>query len=211
VSALPSLLPGLVVTPPSSPVGGVCEQPASSGDGRTGKPFGFQHWDVVPDLITVAKGLASGYATIGAVIVHERVAKHFDDHVLACGLTYYAHPTACAAAVETLKVYEDERLYENAARLGPVLRRELDQIAARLGAPVFVRSLGLLGALEVEAPPEAWARLGAELAQRRLSLHVDGKRGTAIVSPPLCITEDELASGLRGLGDAAQLAFGGAA
>jgi taurine--2-oxoglutarate transaminase len=182
-----------------------------TGFGRTGKPFGFQHWDVVPDLITVAKGLASGYATIGAVIVHERVAKHFDDHVLACGLTYYAHPTACAAAVETLKVYEDERLYENAARLGPVLRRELDQIAARLGAPVFVRSLGLLGALEVEAPPEAWARLGAELAQRRLSLHVDGKRGTAIVSPPLCITEDELASGLRGLGDAAQLAFGGAA
>jgi taurine---2-oxoglutarate transaminase len=182
-----------------------------TGFGRTGKPFGFQHWDVVPDLITVAKGLASGYATIGAVIVHERVAKHFDEHVLACGLTYYAHPTACAAAVETLKVYEDERMYEHAARLGPVLRREIDQIAARLPAPVFVRSLGLLGALEVEAPPEAWARLGAELAERRLSLHVDGGRGTAIFSPPLCITEDELATGLRGFGDAAQLAFGGAA
>ncbi|HSK04794.1 MAG TPA: aminotransferase class III-fold pyridoxal phosphate-dependent enzyme [Kofleriaceae bacterium] len=182
-----------------------------TGFGRTGKPFGFQHWDVVPDLITVAKGLASGYATIGAVIVHERVAKHFDDHVLACGLTYYAHPTACAAAVETLKVYEDERMYENAARLGPVLRRELDRIAARLPAPGFVRSLGLLGALEIEAPPEAWARLGAELAERRLSLHVDGGRGTAIFSPPLCITEDELVTGLRGFGDAAQLAFGGAA
>ena len=98
-----------------------CSSPTrcSPGFGRTGKPFGFQHWDVVPDMITVAKGLASGYATIGAVIVHERVAKHFDDHVLACGLTYYAHPTACAAAVETLKVYEDEQLYENAARLGP--------------------------------------------------------------------------------------------
>ena len=64
-----------------------------TGFGRTGKPFGFQHWDVVPDMITVAKGLASGYATIGAVIVHERVAQHFDEHVLACGLTYYAHPT----------------------------------------------------------------------------------------------------------------------
>jgi taurine--2-oxoglutarate transaminase len=182
-----------------------------TGFGRTGKPFGFQHWDVVPDLITVAKGLASGYATIGAVIVHERVAKHFDDHVLACGLTYYAHPTACAAALETMKVYEDERLYDNAARLGPVLRRELDRVAARLPPPAFVRSLGLLGALEVDAPAEAWARLSAELAQRRLSLHVDGKRGTAIFAPPLCITEDELASGLRGFGDAAQLAFGGAA
>lgn len=182
-----------------------------TGFGRTGKPFGFQHWDVVPDLITVAKGLASGYATIGAVIVHERVAKHFDEHVLACGLTYYAHPTACAAALETMQVYEDEAMYENAARLGPVLRRELDAIAARLPPPAFVRSLGLLAALEVEAPAEAWGRLSAELAARRLSLHVDGKRGTAIFSPPLCITEEELVTGLRGFGEAAARAFGGAA
>ena len=182
-----------------------------TGFGRTGKPFGFQHWDVVPDLITVAKGLASGYATIGAVIVHERVARHFDDHVLACGLTYYAHPTACAAALETLQVYEDLAMYENAARLGPVIRRELDAIAARLPAPAFVRSLGLLAALELEAPAEAWARLSAQLAERRLSLHIDGKRGTAIFAPPLCITEEELVTGMRSFGEAAAHAFGGAA
>ncbi|MEO7092665.1 MAG: aminotransferase class III-fold pyridoxal phosphate-dependent enzyme, partial [Polyangiales bacterium] len=96
-----------------------------TGFGRTGKPFGFQHWNVTPDMITVAKGLASGYATIGAVIVHERVAKFFDSNVLACGLTYYAHPTACAAALETMKLYEDEKLYANSERLGPVLLREL--------------------------------------------------------------------------------------
>jgi taurine---2-oxoglutarate transaminase len=144
------------------------------------------------------------------VIVNDRVARHFDEHVLACGLTYYAHPTACAAAVETLKVYEEEHMFENAARLGPVLRSELDRVAARLPQPVFVRSLGLLGALEVTAPAEAWARLSTELAERRLSLHVDGKRGTAIFSPPLCITEDELVIGMRGFGDAARLAFGGA-
>ncbi|HWU88046.1 MAG TPA: aminotransferase class III-fold pyridoxal phosphate-dependent enzyme [Kofleriaceae bacterium] len=182
-----------------------------TGFGRTGKPFGFQHWDVVPDMITVAKGLASGYATIGAVIVHERVAKHFDDHVLACGLTYYAHPTACAAAVETLKVYEDDHLYDNAARLGPVLRRELDHASSRLRPLSFVRSLGLLGALEIEAPSDAWARLSAELARLRLSLHVDPKRGTAIFAPPLCITEQELVTGLRGFADAAVSAFGGVA
>jgi taurine--2-oxoglutarate transaminase len=182
-----------------------------TGFGRTGKPFGFQHWDVVPDLITTAKGLASGYATLGAVIVHERVARHFDDHMLACGLTYYAHPTACAAALETQKVYEDEAMFENAARLGPVLRRELDRVAARLPPPTFVRSLGLLAALEIEAPPAAWSRLSDELAARRLSLHVDGKRGTAIFAPPLCITEDELVTGVRGFADAAALAFGGAA
>jgi len=178
-----------------------------TGFGRTGKPFGFQHWDVVPDLITVAKGLASGYATIGAVIVHERIAKYFEDHVLAAGLTYYAHPTACAAAVETMKVYDDERLYENAARLGPVLRRELDAVAARIGRG-FVRSLGLLGALEVDAPLAQWGVLGKELAARRLSLHVDGKRATAIFAPPLCISEQELVTGMRAFGDAAVAAFG---
>lgn len=182
-----------------------------TGFGRTGKPFGFQHWGVVPDLITVAKGLASGYATIGAVIVHERVAKHFDDNMLACGLTYYAHPTACAAAVETLKLYEDERMFDNAARLGPVLRAELEAIRKRVRMPSFVRSLGLLGALEVEAPGDAWSRLGKELGARKLSLHVDPRRGTAIFSPPLCITEAELVTGMRSFGEAAVAAFGGIA
>ncbi len=180
-----------------------------TGFGRIGKPFGHQHWDVVPDLITVAKGLASGYATIGAVIVHERVARHFDTNVLACGLTYYAHPTACAAALETLKLYEDEGMYANSARLGPVLVRELDAVRARLGVRAPVRGLGLLAAIAPEAPLSAWATLGAELAQRRISLHVDGKRGTAIFAPPLCITEQELVTGVRSFGDAAVAAFGG--
>ena len=180
-----------------------------TGFGRTGKPFGFQHWDVVPDMITVAKGLASGYATIGAVIVHDRIAKHFEDHVLACGLTYYAHPTACAAAIETLNVYRDDQLFENSAKLGPVLLREL--AAIRIAPKHFVRGLGLLAALEVEGPEggaAAWDKLGHELATRKLSLHVDGKRGTAIFAPPLCITEAELVAGVRGFGDAAKVAFG---
>ena len=181
-----------------------------TGFGRLGKPFGHQHWNVMPDIITCAKGLTSGYQPLGAVIVHERVARHFDENLLSCGLTYYAHPTACAAAVETLKLYDDEQLYANAARLGPVLHRELTAVAARLGRKSFVRSLGLLGALELEAPADAWARLASELAARKLSLHNDGKRGTAIFAPPLCITEDELVRGMRGFGDAAVAAFGAA-
>ncbi len=177
-----------------------------TGFGRTGKPFGFQHWNVTPDLITVAKGLASGYATIGAVIVHERVAKHFDEHVLACGLTYYAHPTACAAALETMKLYDDEQLYANSAALGPVLKTELETIAAKTGG--FVRGLGLLACFELEAPADRWAALSKELSARKLSLHVDGKRGTAIFAPPLCITEAELVGGIRSFGEAALAAFG---
>lgn len=183
-----------------------------TGFGRTGKPFCHQHWDVVPDMITVAKGLASGYATIGAVIVHERVARHFDERILACGLTYYAHPTSCAAALEAMKVYEDERLYENAAALGPVLHRELGAVQAAIRAKSFVRSIGLLGVLEVDAAPaDAWSKLSGELVRRKLWLHVDGKRGTAIFAPPLCITEAELVTGLRSFGEAAVAAFGGAA
>jgi len=180
-----------------------------TGFGRTGKVFGHHHWDVTPDIITVAKGLASGYQPIGAVIVHERVAAHFDERVLACGLTYYGHPVGCAAALETLRVYEDDDLYGNAARLGPVLRAEVEAVAARLTGPTLVRGLGLLCALEVEAPAPAWARLGGELAARRLSLHVDGKRGTAIFAPPLCIGQAELIDGVRRFGDAAVAAFGG--
>jgi taurine--2-oxoglutarate transaminase len=179
-----------------------------TGFGRLGTPFGHQHWDVTPDLITCAKGLTSGYQPLGAVIVHDRVARHFDDNILACGLTYYAHPTACAAAVETMKLYEDEQLYQNAARLGPILHRELTAIAARVAPKSFVRSLGLLGAIELEAPPAAWAALGVELAARKLSLHNDGKRGTCVFAPPLCITEDELVHGMRSFGDAAVTAFG---
>lgn len=184
-----------------------------TGFGRTGPVFGFQNWEVTPDIITCAKGLASGYQPIGAVIVHDRVARHFDERVLACGLTYYGHPVGCAAAVETLKVYEEEGMYANAQRLGPVLLAELRAIAARLARPdrkVFARGLGLLAALEIEAPAADWKAFTAELAARRLSLHVDGKRGTAIISPPLCISESDLLAGLRSFGDAAIHAFGGA-
>jgi len=180
------------------------------GFGRLGKTFGHHHWDVTPDIITCAKGLASGYQPIGAVIVHERVAKHFDERVLACGLTYYAHPTGCAAALETLKVYEDEGMYANAARLGPVLLAELRAVAARLGVKRFVRGLGLLAALEVECTPAQWAAFGKELAARKLSLHLEGKKTTAIIAPPLCIAEADLVAGVRAFGDAAVAAFGGA-
>jgi taurine--2-oxoglutarate transaminase len=179
------------------------------GFGRLGTAFGHQHWGVTPDMITVAKGLASGYATIGAVIVHERVAKHFDANILACGLTYYAHPLACAAGVETLKLYADEKLYENSARLGPVLLRELDAVAAKLAVKSHVRGLGLLAAIAPEAPMDRWQKLSGELAARKLSLHVEAKRGTAIFAPPLCITEEELVTGIRSFGEAAVAAFGG--
>ncbi|MCA9675124.1 MAG: aminotransferase class III-fold pyridoxal phosphate-dependent enzyme [Kofleriaceae bacterium] len=179
-----------------------------TGFGRTGVPFGFEHWGAVPDLITIAKGLTGGYAPMGAVLVHDRVARTFDERVLSCGLTSYAHPLGCAAAVETLKLYADEDLFGNAARLGPVLGDALAQVAARLPSRrSFVRGLGLLWCLELEAPAAAWKALAAELSARHLSLHLDAARGRAIFAPPLCISEAELVDGVRAFGDAAVAAF----
>jgi 4-aminobutyrate aminotransferase-like enzyme len=112
-----------------------------------------------------------------------------------------------------MDVYDDDNLYANAERLGPVLLAELGAVAARIAPKSFVRGLGLLACLELDpgaVPLDAWATFGKELASRNLSLHVDGKRGTAIISPPLCISESELVTGVRAFGDAAVAAFGAA-
>ena len=111
-----------------------------------------------------------------------------------------------------MKLYDDEELYANAARLGPVLRRELDAIAARLAVDdVRARRSACSRRSRPRRRPTAGSSSARELAARKLSLHVDGKRGTAIFAPPLCITEDELVRGVRSFGEAAVAAFGGAA
>lgn len=170
-----------------------------TGFGRTGRCFAFEHFDVVPDMICVAKGLTAGYAPLGAVLVHERVAAHFDDHVLACGLTSYAHPLGCAAGLEALRVYEDELLFERSAALGPVLLQALRSALATAPAGVSMtalRGLGLLAALELDMPRAGWDALSAELHARRLLLHLYPSRGTVIFAPPLCIEEATLREGV---------------
>ncbi len=94
-----------------------------SGFGRTGRWFAVDHDGVTPDLLTMAKGLTGGYVPGGAVIVSERIARHFDDHVLVCGLTSYAHPLVCEAIVAAIETLRDEKLVERAAALGDVSRR----------------------------------------------------------------------------------------
>lgn len=169
-----------------------------TGFGRTGKTFGIEHSGVVPDMITVAKGLTSGYAPMGAVLVHERVSRHFDDNVLVGGLTSYAHPLGCAAALATLDVYRDDELFDNAAALEPVLLEGLRALPDTFA----VRGQGLLAAVEVELSVARWHTFNAELEKRHVSLHVYPSRGTIVVSPPLCITEELLRDGLAHLADA---------
>lgn len=167
------------------------------GFGRTGRWLGHQHWGVTPDLITVSKGLTGGYGVLGAVIVHERVARFFEDHTLLAGLTHYAHPLGVAAALEAIAVYEDEGLIERAAALGPKLLAMLDAIRERQPSVRFTRGLGLLAALELDLDDARLARLGKALAARRVHAHLRKRERTLVLSPPLCIAEGELAEGAR--------------
>lgn len=176
-----------------------------TGFGRTGRWFGFQHWSAVPDMIVLAKGLTGGYAPLGAVLVNDRVASHFTDNILACGLTSYAHPLGCAAGLAAIESYRNENLVARAEALGPVLMSELDGLRmSNQSSVTHVRGLGLLAAIEISGSPELWQEFTAGLSRRRILLHVYPRRGLVVFSPPLCIEETVLRKGVRAVGDVLQ-------
>jgi taurine--2-oxoglutarate transaminase len=177
-----------------------------AGFGRTGRWFAVEHWNVVPDLLTMAKGLTSAYVPLGAVGMRRALADHFRDKVFYGGLTYSGHAVACAAALATLDVYEQDDLIANAQRMGAVmtqLQRELLERHSCVGA---VRSIGLFGVVELVrsrrtleplAPfngtsPEMRA-LAREFRQNGLFTFV--RWNTFFTNPPLCVNEDELREG----------------
>jgi taurine--2-oxoglutarate transaminase len=184
-----------------------------SGFGRTGRWFAVDHDGVTPDLLTVAKGVTGGYAPGGAVLVTGPIARHFDDQVLWCGLTSYAHPLVCAAMVAAIETYRDERLIERAAELGDWLRPRLAELARRRDYIGEVRGLGLLWAFELcgpggrePLPAAAMARLGARLRARHLHMH---KRDNLLyLAPPLVISHAELEEALSEVGAALDEALG---
>jgi taurine--2-oxoglutarate transaminase len=181
-----------------------------SGFGRTGRWFAVDHDGISPDLLTCAKGLTAGYAPGGAVIASARIARHFDDHVLSCGLTAYAHPLTCAAIVAAVTTYRDDDLIARAARLGEALRGQLGAFAAAHRCVREVRGVGLLWALDLDvaaspAGPGTMARLAAELRARHLHLHK--RDGTIFLAPPLVIGEDDLVTGVARVGEALEAAW----
>src|SRR5512139_2940089 len=99
-----------------------------SGWGGTGKWFAVDNWGVTPDIITTAKGITSGYVPLGAVIVLDKIAEFFNDKYLYAGLTYNGHALACAAAIATIDVYEQEQIFENAKKVGKHLGVRLDEL-----------------------------------------------------------------------------------
>ena len=182
-----------------------------SGFGRTGKWFSSQNWNVVPDMITMAKGLTSGYVPLGGVAVSKKISDYFQDHMLWGGLTYNAHPLSCAAAVATLKVYEEEDLIDGTRRMGDILMNELEALKAKHPSVGDVRGIGLFSLIELvkdretREPLVPWNATGPAAAMtkeinKRL---MDGGVYTFVrwnwifVAPPLVITEDELREGLQ--------------
>ncbi|MEM9195114.1 MAG: aminotransferase class III-fold pyridoxal phosphate-dependent enzyme [Myxococcota bacterium] len=171
-----------------------------AGFGRTGRWFGFEHFDdVVPDMVTMGKALTAGYGTLGAVAVHERVASHFEENTLVTGLTHTGHPLGVAAALEAIKVYEDERLVARAADCSRPFSECLKALVDGIPAATGYRSIGLLGAVDLRLDAEGFRALTGALRQERIHAHIPRRGGCLILAPPLCISDEELHEGFRRL------------
>jgi len=177
-----------------------------SGFGRTGKWFAVDHWNVVPDLMTMAKGLTSSYLPLGAVGMRQHIAHAFQNQVFYGGLTYNSHPMGCAAALATIRVYEEDGLIENARQMGVVMKQLLSDLEARHPSVGEVRSIGLFGVVELVrsrrtrqpmAPFNATSDEMIALGRffREQGLYTFLRWNTFFTNPPLCITEEQLREG----------------
>lgn len=187
-----------------------------SGFGRTGKWFAVDHWQVVPDIITMAKGLTSAYAPLGAVAMKPEIAAAFDERVYQSGLTYTAHPVSLAAAVANIQVMREERIVEHAAAMGPVLNRMLRALGEAHPSVGEVRSIGLFGILELvrdrktKEPMAPWNSTSAEMTAFRQyclehGLFLYTHWHTVLIIPPLIITEAQLQEGMEVLDKALEI------
>jgi len=187
-----------------------------SGFGRTGEWFAVNHWGVIPDMITMAKGLTSGYAPLGAVAMRTEIAEYFNERVYQGGLTYNAHPLSLAAAIANIKVMKDDRLIERAAALGPVFHRFLSELGEQHPSVGEVRSLGLFGVIELvrdrqtKTPMAPFNASSPEMDQLRQYMLDNGvflytHWHTVLVIPPLIITEEQLKEGFAVLDKALEI------
>lgn len=174
-----------------------------AGFGRTGRWFAFQGHDVVPDLITFAKGVNSGYVPVGGVIISEPIAAAFEERVFPGGLTYSGHPLAAASIVATLDAMESEGIVDNAARIGrDVLGPALHALAEKHDVIGEVRGEGVFWALELVADRETREPLGAsamgalkkDLIGRGLLPFVQDNR--IHVVPPCVVTDEDVSEAI---------------
>jgi taurine--2-oxoglutarate transaminase len=177
-----------------------------SGFGRTGAWFAVDHWNVVPDLMTMAKGLTSGYAPLGAVAMKPEIAATFDEHEYQGGLTYNGHPISLAAAIAVIQVMQQDHLVEKAKETGKVMADMMAELADRHPSIGDHRSIGLFGILELvkdrktKEPMAPFNGSSPEMAAFKKYMLDHGvflytHWHTVLLIPPLIITPDQLAEG----------------
>jgi len=180
------------------------------GLGRTGKWFSVDHWDVVPDIMTMAKGLTNGYLPLGAVALRDEISDLLYKQPLSCGLTYLAHPVCCAAGTASLDVLKEEKILENCQAMGQILATELEVLKEKHVCVGDVRSIGLMACLELVKNRETKEPLvpyGASGKATALSKEISSRLKAKglftivrwsflFVTPPLNITEEQLRFGL---------------
>jgi len=185
----------------------VCDE-VMAGFGRTGRWFAVDHWDVVPDLMTMAKGLTSSYLPLGAVGMREPIATAMDTKMFYGGLTYSSHPVSLAAALATINVYEEDDLIGRSARMGEKMRAHHERLAAKHPSVGAHRSIGLFGILDLVRSHNPWTPLtpfnGTSDEMKAIAkffrengLYTMTPNNSIHTNPPLCITEAELAEGFE--------------
>ena len=191
-----------------------------SGFGRTGKMFGIDHHDVTPDIMCLAKGLTSGYLPLGAMVVTDTIANHFNDNPMVLGLTYSAHAVSCAAAIENIKIIEEEDLVNKAAQMGKYIESEVEKLKKTHPSIGDFRNTGLLGCIELvknretkepttpwNAKPqqmEATNRMAAKI--RELGMFTFVRWNWIFIAPPLNVSKSEVDEGLNIISQAISIA-----
>jgi taurine--2-oxoglutarate transaminase len=181
-----------------------------SGFGRTGAWFAVDHWGVKPDLMTMAKGLTSGYAPLGCVAMRREVAESFTERIYQGGLTYNAHPISLAAAIANIRVIQEDHLVENARARGTTLHRLLNDLGEQHPSVGEVRSIGLFAAIELvrdrqtKEPMAPYNGSSSEMAALRQRLQDEGVYlythcHTLLVIPPLIISDEQLEEGISAI------------
>jgi len=191
-----------------------------SGFGRTGKWFGFENHGIIPDMICMAKGLTCGYIPFGCLQVSDTIAAKYDDVMLALGLTYSAHPVACPAALETLNIYEDDNLIENAAAMGAYVTEQVELLKQKHPSIGDFRTTGLLGCIELvknRTTKEAMAPFNAKPDEmevmnkvaakiKALGMYTFVRWSYIFIAPPLCVTKAQIDEGLAIISEAILIA-----
>lgn len=181
----------------------ICDE-VMAGWGRTGKMFAFENFGVKPDIVSFAKGVTCGYVQLGGVVVSKDIAAYFDDHYLSCGLTYSAHPLACAAGVACVNYYKEANILENVNKVGKVLGELLEDIKSKHACVGDVRYIGLFSSIELVKDKETKeplvpygkdpeGKMGKIIgALKAKGFMTYSHENMIFVSPPLIITEEQL-------------------